>query len=207
MIVRLSEHFQCGSFVRADVAAVATALASEMSRFGPIETTAVSDTEEVLAFLLPATSFSSRYAVLKVGAWAAIAVNGFGNDVHSESLNLARRLGCRRAFGRWKESGRSFEVSDETGQQRCISLIDEGSRWSFFASGDPLPFEAVARCNDHRKRDRLSPAMVLKYLEVVTDGGFSGDWRPLLAGGGMGIVRSTHEVRVPIHEFETVVDI
>lgn len=45
-----------------------------------------------------------------------------------------------------------------------IVAMDDGGRWSFETSGDPLPFERLDAYERPRKRDRFPPELLHEYL-------------------------------------------
>jgi hypothetical protein len=47
--------------------------------------------------------------------------------------------------------------------QRLVSLTRENNRWSFYQSGEPLPFEQLKAYTKSRRSDRLTTQMLLDY--------------------------------------------
>jgi hypothetical protein len=51
------------------------------------------------------------------------------------------------------------------GHRRCVSAMNDGGRWIFEASGEPYPFEDLAKYELRRKQDRFTREMLIRYLE------------------------------------------
>ena len=149
--------------------------------------TAVAGTlEEVLQRLLPLTSVHRlRHLFIPTASrWTAYTDNGHhGTDVFSAVSSLALALGCRglrvlaapdTIEGEFREArgrygGLALEVygprpNPILNYERVVSLINDGGRWSFDASGTPFPFEEVERYAERRKRDRFTFEMLERYL-------------------------------------------
>lgn len=52
-------------------------------------------------------------------------------------------------------------------QVRTVSSMLDTGAWEFFEKGDPLTFEIAAYYAAWRKRDRLTPEIIAKYLDTL----------------------------------------
>jgi hypothetical protein len=120
----------------------------------------------------------SRYACVPVGGWTAILTDGpLGTDVGVLPSLAARQLGCVAARAVCVDDSALFparvlEVYGPTGLPplalvRSIVAANDGGRWVFETSGDPLPFEDLASYEHRRKTSRLTCDMVIDYLRAL----------------------------------------
>jgi hypothetical protein len=136
---------------------------------------------ETLGLLPPLSAEKRRLAFVPTAApgWTALFQSGIsGSDPFPATSmlasNLLRTLGMRVCVtppaGNWpavlwevyapKELG-----GDSTlGYRRAISAMNDGGRWVFNQSGEPYPFEEVAKYTLPRKRDRFTREMLIDYL-------------------------------------------
>jgi hypothetical protein len=108
--------------------------------------------EQASAYLAPSPLFT-RNAAVPVDGWTLLLTNGpTGTDVGMVPSLAARELGCRavRAVCVRDDEGefpaRIMEVFGPDGSgpllaRRSIAAANDGGRWVFETSGEPLPFE------------------------------------------------------------------
>jgi hypothetical protein len=108
-----------------------------------------------------------------------LVTNGpHGTDVGVLPSLVARELGCIGIRAECVPDGsdrypaRILEVFGPNGVPpllaiRSIAVSNDGGRWVFETSGDPLPFEDHAAYAAPRKSDRLPPALLLAYLSEL----------------------------------------
>jgi len=112
--------------------------------------------------------------------WTAYFDNGIdGSDPWPAISFLSERLDCRGILvaahpyvrGSWRASTR-FDLFgqppvDELNLTRSISTAQEAGRWTWDATGDPLPFEDAASYAERRVPDRLPPDLVFRYARAL----------------------------------------
>jgi hypothetical protein len=118
----------------------------------------------------------TRRVVFPRGGWSMLVTDGpSGTDLGVLPSLAARQLGCIGiravcvADGTARYPARILEVFGPGGVPpllavRSIAASNDGGRWVFETSGDPLPFEDEAAYAAPRKPDRLQPALLLSYL-------------------------------------------
>lgn len=118
-------------------------------------------------------------AAVPVDGWTLILTNGpSGTDVGMLPSQAARELGCRGIRAVCSEDdevqypARVLEVfgSDGVGPllaRRAIAVANDGGRWVFETTGEPLEFERVDRYAKRRKANRLTSALLYEYLRAL----------------------------------------
>lgn len=145
------------------------------------------DLRSVLGSLLPLTTMVLRRALFvpTASAWTAYFENGYPQtDPASVMPVLAERLPCRalRVLGEphtYKDrAGRYGAVGFElfAPRYRAVTLVNDGGRWDFHASGEPLPFEDIERYGERRKTDRFDFALLRRYLSELDARPFDESW-------------------------------
>jgi hypothetical protein len=112
--------------------------------------------------------------------WTAYFDNGLdGSDPWSAVSFLSERLGCRGILVAGHPSVRRswsavtrFDLFgqkpvDELNVTRSIALENEGGRWSWSTTGDPLPFEEIGHYANRRTQDRLPAELVFRYAQAL----------------------------------------
>ena len=166
---------------------VARADQSQMVVIGT--TTSVSTALDHLARLtIPAT----RLVVVDLGPWTTILTNHrTGSDFNEYQALAARTLGVRTirvvdSDVRWWRRGdvrerlayearivESYRPDDSI--ERSIACADDGGRWVFETSGDPLPIEASFRYDAPRTKDRFTRENLHDLLESTGAGAFTAE--------------------------------
>ncbi|HZH76450.1 MAG TPA: hypothetical protein VEY88_10470 [Archangium sp.] len=138
--------------------------------------------EQVLSTLLPLTDGEKRRHLFipTRSAWTAYFDNGYrGTDAVSVMSYLAQLMGCRgmrvgavpHTFR--KDKGRYGVVAlelygprqtDWLNYLRTLYAMNDGGRWVFGQSGEPLPFEKLERYQARKVRDRFTFEMLEEYL-------------------------------------------
>jgi hypothetical protein len=130
-----------------------------------------------------------RYAIVPIASWALVVNNGpRGTDVGLLPSQAARELGCRaiRAVCVGDAGpgypARILEVYGPDGSGalllvRSIVAANDGGRWVFETSGDPLAFEHLGEYGRRRKADRFTEELLFRYLqELGVPVGVQPDW-------------------------------
>jgi hypothetical protein len=138
------------------------------------ETCRTHDVATALTFLADVTHPATRHVVLQVSdSWVAIINNGRnGSDFADTQRWLSRRTASttirvvdRPAAAILERNGyrcrlgyeeRIVEVFEGPSLRRAITCMDDGGRWTFEASGEPLPIESTFDYAARRKRDRFT---------------------------------------------------
>lgn len=133
-----------------------------------------------LQALLPLTDRDRRrWTFFRVGSWTAFFDNGArGTDAGPVTSFLARRLRCRGLRAASSPDGPDTYAATilelygahETeflNYERTISVVNDGGRWRFDQSGNPLPFEDVEAYGKRRIKDRFTHSMLAQYLAAV----------------------------------------
>jgi hypothetical protein len=134
------------------------------------------DTESAIRELDGQRTMVVTYLVVSAGRWSVILTDGpLGTDVGVIPSRAARDLGVRalRAVST-TEGSSSYEMqlfemfdprsTDQQRLQRSVYAANDGGTWRFGSFGEPFDFEDIDCYRQRRKRDRLTSAMVLRYL-------------------------------------------
>jgi len=115
----------------------------------------------------------------QVGAWTALVNNSFnGGDMTAPGPAIARELGVRCLLAEHAprygpgHAATQLEVLGPDGEPplmyvRSLSATAADSRWEWYESGTPFPFEQTERYSARRKRDRFDRPMLLEYLSAL----------------------------------------
>jgi hypothetical protein len=134
--------------------------------------------DEAVSTLEPSPLMTLQ-AAIPVRGWTLILTNGpSGTDVGMLPSQAARELGCRAVRAVCSEDdaarypARILEVFGPDGAgplltRRAIAAANDGGRWVFETSGEPLPFERVDNYAQRRKADRLTSALLYEYLRAL----------------------------------------
>jgi len=142
--------------------------------------------DEALAYMDIRTWPASRLLVVDLGPWCAILTNSRnGSDFNDHQRWATQTLGertlrvvddeaqtWRRGTQRMRigYDARIVELRDGDGStRRSIACMNDGGRWVFETSGQPLPIEASFPYDAPRSRDRFSSehlAVLLRSLGV-----------------------------------------
>ncbi|ATB39503.1 hypothetical protein CYFUS_004947 [Cystobacter fuscus] len=138
--------------------------------------------EQVLSALLPLSGGEKqRHLFIPTrSAWTAYVDNGYrGTDAVSAMSYLAQVLGCRGMrvgavpHTLREDKGRygvvALEVygprqTDWLNYLRTLYAMNDGGRWVFGQSGEPFPFEKLARYQARKVRDRFTLDILEEYL-------------------------------------------
>lgn len=120
-----------------------------------------------VSFLADRCFTPKRAFMIRATGWTAY----FDNHLHewvdySLLAYSAQELGTSNYYFSCKPDGRaSFNAcrcSNGAAQERQIQL-DHDDRWTFEATGEPLPFENLTAYQARRKRDRLTESLLRDY--------------------------------------------
>lgn len=133
---------------------------------------------DAVEHLTPARA-KSRYAVVPVGAWAAMLNNGpLGTDVGMLPSRFTRKFGRRGIRAVTVEDAdsaypaRILEVFGADGEpplmaRRTIAAANDGGKWIFETTGPPFEFEDLERYRCRRAKDRFTSGMLHEYLHAL----------------------------------------
>lgn len=146
------------------------------SRPKPARWSSLADAARALA---PGGRVSRHAAVPVADGWSALLTDGpLGTDVGLLPSEAARDLGIQALRAVCVETGeathpaRILELYGPGGQApllcvRTIAAADDGGRWVFETSGEPLPFEDQDAYGRRRKADRFTGEMLYAYLRAL----------------------------------------
>jgi hypothetical protein len=204
---RLSTHFQALCAVELDLERTADCLASCLQRFGPVERVRRKGCDDALRWLLPLTSFSSRYLLVPCSRWTVLLTNGQSTAAIDQLCPVSEAASCRGVYGSWEAEGCMWRLLEKGRDERSVVCYRDDDRWVFHQQGTPLSFEDRASYAKRRKRDRLPPELVRAYLGQIMSVAIPPSWRQLLSQETVCLERSTAELRVPIEEYVVDVDL
>jgi hypothetical protein len=142
------------------------------------------DAARALAHRDRRTAPATRLVIVEHGTWAGVLTSQrSGSDFDDHQHWAARTLGVRTVRvvdceARWWRRGqrrerlgyeaRIFELhgSDDS-LARSIACADDGGRWVFETSGEPLPAEAAFASDAPRRRDRFPRANLHDLLRSI----------------------------------------
>ena len=137
--------------------------------------------DAALAWLLPLTSFPSRYLVVSLQDWTLVLQNGRSTAPDDLLLPISKITGSLGVFGRWSDRGRILEVVDGGSVIRAVRCYPDGGRWVFHQVGTPLPYEESSSYTRRRKKDRLTGDDVQQILTKMLGADIPPAWRDLMA--------------------------
>jgi hypothetical protein len=114
------------------------------------------------------------------GPWTAYfncAANG--TDAASAIAVLAQRLECEGLVVTCQLGAVAFTVADPKvvhPPRRAVVAMEDGGRWIFETSGEPLPFEELDRYRARRVRDRFTSDMLERYCQALDVDVFNGEF-------------------------------
>ena len=133
----------------------------------------------VLDALVPFQTPWTRELVLPCGTWTAYLNNQIGGgDLSASAAVIADQLGVRwvgaehtlrhgsghQATQLWV---RGPQGKPPLRYERTLAAFAEDGRWGWEESGQPFPFEDVARYRARRLRDRFDRTLLLAYLKEL----------------------------------------
>lgn len=187
---------------------VSGALARFLSRFGEVAEGRTQGFDNVLAWLLPLASFSSRYVVARwTREWTLVMKNGPELAAGDEVNVLSRLAEARAVHAAWSEDTRLWSVLDAGQDIRSVFCNDEGDGWSWHMEGEPLAFEVPSLYERRRTRDRLLPSTVLRYLSALVGAESPPDWRRLMSQEVWCLERSLKDLKGDVDLYSADIDI
>lgn len=143
-----------------------------------------SSAAQALAYLDRRTVPATRLVVVEHGSWTAVLTNHRdGSDFSDHRYRAAEAVDARTTrvvdtVARWWRRGprrerlgyeaRIFEMHGREGSLiRSITCADDGGRWVFETSGDPLAVEATFDYDASRTKDRLTRSNLHDLLRSV----------------------------------------
>jgi hypothetical protein len=158
---------------------------ADASQMSVVATT--SDSAEALAYLSLRTHPATRLVLLDRGGWTAVLTNQRGgSDFNDHQYWAARTVRVRtirvvESDARWWKRGalrerlaweaRMFELhAPDNSTIRTIACSDDGGRWTFETTGDPIPIEESFAYDAPRKKDRFTRQNLHDLLTAVGPG-------------------------------------
>lgn len=207
-MTRISNSLESVAAFDASLPEVVDSLGAFLGRFGEVKREERQGFEGVLGWLLPLTSFASRYVVLSwTQEWTIVLKNARELAAVDKVNVVSRRAECRAVHARWSAGGCLWRVLDSGKETRTVICNDEGDGWSWHEEGEPLPFEDLSLYRRRRKRDRLPASAVYSYLTAFTGAIAPPDWRELMSGDAMYLERSLENLRGPVDLYSVDLDI
>ncbi|KAF0245557.1 MAG: hypothetical protein FD180_1528 [Planctomycetota bacterium] len=205
--VALSEHFRSFAAVRCEAHHTASTLGSVLATYGEVQITPLSTFEDVLEYLLPLKSFTTRYGVLGLSdEWSMVVSDMAGESCFVDVLALSRVTLRSAICIVARDDNRELHVAEGGKQIREVLSLLDFDRWHYRESGEPLFWEDKSDSRLSRRKDRLSVVLVRRYFELFT-GHAPPDWPRHDFRGIEGLQRCTAEVKVPIRICETIRDL
>jgi hypothetical protein len=202
----VSEHLKCFSAIFMSADAVAVRLEEGLRAYGQVERVSLTGLASSVAYLLPLKSFPTRYVVLGTEEFAFLLCDMQGSNCHVNAFAISRSTGCRALCLVLQEERREFVLYEHGEKLREVQSSLDGDRWYYREEGAPQPFENPDEYRVKRQRDRLRPAVLRQYF--LKYAGFSvPDWSNVRITHSFGLQRSLHELRIPVVQFRTVMDV
>lgn len=167
-----------------------TSASADQSQMRVVGTTAnvVTALDHLARLTIPAT----RLVAVDRGPWTAILTDHRnGSDFNDHQSQASRSLGVRTvrvvdSEARWWRRGdrrerlayeaRIVELQGPDGSAvRSIACADDGGRWVFATSGDPLQIEASFRYDAPRTKDRFTRTNLHDLLESIGAGALTAE--------------------------------
>jgi hypothetical protein len=188
--------------VNLPLAQVGTLFAEHLKTYGPVTACKLQGIHEVIGFLSPLKSFTTRFAAIQLDGWTCLLSDMEGAHCYTQGYALSRKTGCR-AFGVvMLPERRELQVFEHGKEVREVQSLLDSDRWYFRESGEIQAFEANEEYAKRRKRDRLSVAALEGYFKTYT--GLSvPDWKSLVTNEAVGLERSNKDARVPLIKYPT----
>ncbi len=205
-MIRLSDHLKGFSIVHAHVSPVKEQMRSQLVRFGPVTEVHLSDWPSIAEFLTPLRSFPTHYAALGLDEWTILLNNMRWETCHVDILSITKSLGCSGLTVYFRDDSRQLHMVKKGQAVRDVVCYEDGGKWFFHDVGEPADFENTERYASPRIRDRLTPKMVCDYFKSATGITIPFDWKTCRFAELIGLERSTHEVKVEITSWDTLLD-
>lgn len=205
-VQRLSAHLLGCSAVQTDLDTAATALAAFKSRYGPVDIVRTKGIEDTLKFIAPIKSFTTKFALIENGGWTLVFNDMMGQTGGVDAYAICRASNCNAIAINRRQFHRELHLFRPEGVIRRVEVFFEGGRWNMQQDGELQDCEDAAWYKRNKISRKLTPDDVASAFSRVT-GCPPPDWRHFQSNPGIGLLRSTHEVRVPIVAYQTVNDV
>jgi len=202
----MREQLSGFSAVKLPLKGLTTAWAEKLKKFGPVSEFSLAGIKDVISFLGPVKSFTTRYAGVEVGNWSYLLSDMRGENCYVDAYALSRATGCGAIGVTVLSCRRELQVIESGNIVREVQSLEDGDRWYFRESGEVQSFEDPSEYSKPRKRDRLSVEALGKYFECFT-GQKLPHWETLESNPAIGLQRSTKDHRGAIIAFETSCDL
>lgn len=198
---KLSEHLCYIAMAKIDSSACVQLLEGSFKRFGPVHKSVIADPHAALKFLLPLSSFTTRYLILETNGWCVCVTDMIGETCFVDVYALSRATQCVAVAAEFSPTQRSFRLIQHGEVKRAVSCYRDGVDWFFDQIGAPLEFETVEGYRRLERAERLTPEMVSCYLSRCSQIDFPLDVRTTRFTAIHGVQRSLDNLRVPLEHF------
>lgn len=205
-VQRLSDHLLGYSAVQTDLDTAATALMAFKRRYGPVEIVHTKGIEETLKFITPIKSFTTKFALIENGSWTLIFNDMMGQTGGVDAYAICRSSNCHAIAINQRQFHRELHYFRPEGVIRRVEVFFEGGRWIMQQDGELQEWEDAKWYKRNNISRKLTPDDVTSAFNRVT-GHPPPAWGRFQSNSGIGLLRSTHEVRVPIVTYKTVNDV
>ena len=201
----MADHLKSFTAVDVPLESVGTILSDYLRRFGPVAVHPLTGIREVLEFISPLKSFTTRFAAVGVANWTYVITNMKGATGYVEGLAVCRKAGGRTIAVSLLPERRELHIGEGGENLRRIQSLLDFDRWYFAEHGTPLPFEEPS---DHSRprRERLSVQLLPRYFEAFV-GQSVPDWSRFLSNPSIGLERSISTLEVAVRSYEMSIDI
>lgn len=199
---KVSDQLLCFTAVELSAQQAEGHLVHQLNCFGPVKQVKLTGIHELIAFITPLKSFTTRFAGVEDTGWTFLVSDMKGESCHVDGYALSRATGCRAAgVVIWHER-RELHLYEHGRKIREIQSLLDGNRWYYRETGNSLPFENAAEGSKRRKCDRLSVEILKQYFEAFTQHSIPA-WKTFVHHSAFGLQRSLHELRSPVVSFPT----
>lgn len=163
-LTRLSEHLRCVAYSKLPQQRAVECQERVLSRYGPVSISSFTSLPQAIEFLLPLKSFVRRFLILPCGELSFVCSDMIGEWCMVDVYAHSRMTRCEAVAGVALPVSRQFCYIADGAIHRKIGCDEDGDRWVFESTGEPLSFEDSARYLRRVKRERLTPEMVESLL-------------------------------------------
>jgi hypothetical protein len=201
--ISIMDHLKGFSAININADAATTALQEVLLRFGPVSKSRLTIFQDVIEFLMPIKSFTTRYVVIGLGEWSVLLTDMRGENCYVDAFAISRSTRCSAIGLFLQQERRELQVFENGCKVRQVQSLIDGNKWYFREEGVLQPFEDAEECLRKRKQDRLSIVALRQYFLTYT-GLTIPDWKNTDFTHIFALTRSTKGLRVPVSVFETV---
>lgn len=199
-------HLKGFSAVNLNAENTADALEERLRKYGTVGRSSFSKLSDALNYVVPVKSFTTRFLVLGLSEWSIILCDMRGENCYVDAYAISRVRHCRGIGLFLRDERRELHLFEEGKKVRQVQSLRDGDAWYYREEGALQKFEDPNEYLRIKKQDRLSVDATRRYFEAYTTLAVP-DWKNLKFANMLGLERNTKDLRVPITEFETIMDI